>query len=197
MIDQNLSYAPETHHLLAEDSALQLFQIAALLLGNESEAVDLVEDTVARVETDPCADGTLAYVEARTLLVRSGLQSMAMRNPESFGVPATEVSGSTCIETDDLHAAGLTGEQLAALVSGAGRAGLREWLDQLAPALRAIFVLRAVAGQDSEQAAESLRQSGVPGASAWRSEQVGSAYRQALCSLASRLMSVQPQLAQA
>jgi hypothetical protein len=197
MMDQNLSYEPETQHLLAEDSALQLFQIAALLLGNETEAVELVEETVAKVETDPCADGTLAYVEARTLLMQSGVQKLAARAPGSFSVPDIQPSGDVCIETDDLQAAGLTGEQLQALVSGAGPAGMREWLDQLSPQLRAIFVLRAVAGQDGEQTAESLRQTGVPGAEAWQSYQVGSAYRQALCSLASRLMSVQTNLAPA
>jgi DNA-directed RNA polymerase specialized sigma24 family protein len=194
MTDQNLSYAPETQHLLAEDSALQLFQIAALLLGNESEAVDLVEETVAKVETDPCADGTLAYAEARTLLVHSGVQRMAKRDPGSFSVPDTQPSGSACIETDDVQAVGLTSDQLGALVSGAGRAGMREWLDRLTPALRAIFVLRAVAGQDGEQTAESLRQTGVTGALAWGSQQVGNSYRQALCSLASRLMSAQTHL---
>ena len=68
---------------------------------------------------------------------------------------------------------------------------MREWLERLAPALRAIFVLRAVAGQDGEQTAESLRQSGGRGAEAWRRDQVGTAYRQALCSLATCLMSSQ------
>jgi DNA-directed RNA polymerase specialized sigma24 family protein len=191
MKEQDLGYAPEATHLMAEDTALQLFQIAALLLGNEQEAVSLVEETVAQVESDPCAERTLAYAEARTLLVRTAVRQMARRCPEAFAVPAAEPGDATCIETDDLQAAGLTGEQLGALVSGAGRAGMREWLDRLAPALRAIFVLRAVAGQDGEQTAESLRQSGATGAQAWRRDQVGNAYRQALCSLATCLMSAQ------
>jgi DNA-directed RNA polymerase specialized sigma24 family protein len=194
MSDQNLSYAPETTHLLAEGSALQLFQIAALLLGNENEAVNLVEETLAKVETDPCTDGTQAYTEARTLLVRAGVARMAGQNPAAFDVPVDLPTGDSCIETDDLQATGLTSEQLAALVSGAGREGLRSWLDRLSPALRAIFVLRAVAGQDGEQTAESLRQSGGMGAQGWRQDQVSGAYRQALCSLASSLMSIQTSL---
>jgi hypothetical protein len=194
MSHQNLSYAPETTHLLADDSALQLFQIAALLLGNENQAVELVEETVARVETDPCADGPLAFTEARGLLVQSAVRAMAGRDPGAFTVPTAQPAGDTCIETDDLQAVGLTPQQLGALVTGAGRAGMREWLDRLAPALRAIFVLRAVAGQDGEQTAESLRQSGAEGAKAWRSDQVRGAYRQALCSLASSLMSAQTTL---
>ena len=55
---------------------------------------------------------------------------------------------------------------------------MREWLEQLAPALRAIFVLRAVAGQDAERTAENLRRSGDVGSQGWQREQVGTAYRQ-------------------
>jgi DNA-directed RNA polymerase specialized sigma24 family protein len=194
MSDQKSSYAPETTQPMAEDTALQLFQLAALLLGNETEAVELVEQTLAKVEADPCAEGNLAYAEARALLVQTAVQRMAGRDPQAFTVPAVSVLNDSCIETDDLQAVGLTGDQLGALVSGAGRAGMREWLDRLAPALRAIFVLRAVAGQDGEQTAENLRQSGVKEAQAWRRDQVGSAYRQALCSLATCLMSVQATL---
>src|SRR6202041_3421411 len=160
--------APEANQLTAEDTALHLFQIAALMLGDEQEAVSLVEESVAKVETDPCAEGTLAYAEARTLLVRTAVQRMAGLYPEAFAVPVAQPADAACIDTDDLGSTGLTGEQFGALISGAGRAGMREWLNRLAPALRAIFVLRAVAGQDGEQTAESLRQSGATGAKAWR-----------------------------
>jgi hypothetical protein len=189
MIDQDCSQTPGASLLMAEDTAVQLFQIAALMLGDEQEAVSLVEETVAKVETDPCAEATVAYAEARSLLVHTAIQRMAGLYPEAFAVPTPEPADAACIETDDLGAAGLTGEQFGALFSGAGRAGMREWLDRLAPALRAVFVLRAVAGQDGEQTAESLRQSGARGAQAWRRDQVGTAYRQALCSLASCLIS--------
>jgi DNA-directed RNA polymerase specialized sigma24 family protein len=189
MIDQDCSQTPGASLLMAEDTAVQLFQIAALMLGDEQEAVSLVEETVAKVETDPCAEATVAYAEARSLLVHTAVQRMAGLYPEAFAVPTPEPADAACIETDDLGAAGLSGEQFGALFSGAGRAGMREWLDRLAPALRAVFVLRAVAGQDGEQTAESLRQSGAKGAQAWRRDQVGTAYRQALCSLASCLLS--------
>jgi hypothetical protein len=189
MIDQDCNHAPAASKLMAEDTALQLFQIAALMLGDEQEAVSLVEESVAKVEADPCAEATQAYAEARSLLVHTAVQRLAGLYPEAFAVPVSEPADAGCIETDDLGAAGLTGEQFGALISGAGRAGMREWLERLAPALRAIFVLRAVAGQDGEQTAESLRQSGATGAQAWRRDQVGTAYRQALCSLATCLMS--------
>jgi hypothetical protein len=180
--------------LMAEETALHHFQIAALMLGDEQEAVSLVEQSVARVEADPCAEGALAYDEARTLLVQTAVQRMAGLYPEAFAVPTAPPTDSACIETDDLDAAGLSGEQFGAMITGPGRARMREWLERLAPALRAIFVLRAVAGQDGEQTAESLRQSGARGAQAWRRDQVGTAYRQALCSLATCLMSAQTTL---
>ena len=198
MNEQDLGPVAEAREWMAEDTALQLFQIAALMLGDEQEAVSLVEEVVAKVDADPCAEGTLAYAEARTLLVRTAVQRLAGLYPEAFVVPTSQPADAVCIETDDLGAAGLaaglTGDQFGALISGAGRAGMREWLERLAPALRAIFVLRAVAGQDGEQTAESLRQSGARGAQAWRRDQVGTAYRQALCSLATCLMSAQTAL---
>ena len=188
MNEQNLG------QLMAEDTALHLFQIAALLLGDEQEAVSLVEQSVARVEADPCAEGAVAYDEARNLLILTAVQRMAGLYPEAFAVPSAPPADAVCLETDDLDAVGLTGEQFGAMISGPGRASMREWLERLAPALRAIFVMRAVAGQDGEQTAESLRKSGARGAQAWRRDQVGTAYRQALCSLATCLMSAQTAL---
>jgi hypothetical protein len=173
----------------ANDTALQLFHIAALMLGDEQEAVSLVEESVARVETDPCAEADAAYVEARSLLLDTAVQRMAGLYPEGFAVPAAETGETGCLETDEVGAAGLTGEQFGALLSGGGRAFMKDWLQRLTPALRAIFVLRAVAGQDGEQTAASLRRSGAKGAQAWRRDEVGKAYRQALCSLANSMTS--------
>ena len=180
--------------LMAEDTALHLFQIAALLLGDEQEAVSLVEQSVAKVEADPAPREHWRMTEARHLLVQTAVQRMAGLYPEAFAVPSAPPADAVCLETDDLDAADSTGEQFGAMISGPGRASMREWLERLAPALRAIFVLRAVAGQDGEQTAESLRQSGARGAQGWRRDQVGTAYRQALCSLATCLMSAQTAL---
>ena len=131
MVEQNLGQVSDAGERLAEDNALQLFQIAALMLGDEQEAVSLVEEAVASVDSDPCAEGTLAYTEARALLVRTALQRMARQHPDGFSTPAAEPASASCIETDDLGAADLSGEQLSALLTGAGRAGMREWLVRL------------------------------------------------------------------
>jgi DNA-directed RNA polymerase specialized sigma24 family protein len=145
----------------ATDSAVQLFHIAALMLGDEQEAVSLVEESVAKVEADPCAEADAAYAQARSVLLDTAVQRMAGLYPEGFAVPAAEAGEGGCLETDEVGAAGLTGEQFGALISGGGRAFMRDWLQRLTPALRAIFVLRAVAGQDGEQTAASLRRSGA------------------------------------
>jgi hypothetical protein len=173
----------------AQDTALQLFHIAALMLGDEQEAVSLVEESVAKVEADPCAEAEAAYVQARSVLVDTAVRRMAGLYPEGFAVPAAETGEAGCLESDEASAAGLTGEQFGALLTGGGRAFMRDWLQRLTPALRAIFVLRAVAGQDGEQTAASLRRSGAKGAQAWHRDEVGTAYRQALCSLASSMSS--------
>ena len=172
----------------AQNTALELFQIAALMLGSEEEAVSLVEKSLADSEVDPCADAAALQDEARPRLLQSAVRRLAQLHPGSFAVLETADTTSICIETDDLSAAGINGEQLAALIDGPGRAKMREWLEQLAPALRAIFVQRAVAGQDAEGTAENMRRSGGAGAQGWQKEHVGTAYRQALCSLASSLL---------
>src|ERR1700722_10671604 len=104
MNEQDLGTVAEARELMADDTALQLFQIAALMLGDEQEAVSLVEEVVAKVEADPCAEGTLAYAEARALLVRPAVQRMAGLYPEAFVVPTAQQADAACIETDDLGA---------------------------------------------------------------------------------------------
>ncbi len=187
MREQHCGDAAANRALRAQDTAFELFQIAALMLGNEEEAVSLVEETLAKVEADPCADAGAVQDEARPRLLESAVRRLVILHPGAFAVPGATEETAICIETDDLSSAGLNPDQLAALIEGPGRAKMREWLEQLAPALRAIFILRAVAGQDAERTAESLRRSGDAGARDWQRQHVGTVYRQALCSLANSL----------
>lgn len=178
--------------LKAQNAALDLFQLAALITGDEEQAVSLVEETLAKVEADPCADTGTAQDEARPRLVEASLRRLAKLHPQAFSAPPPVEGLDTCIDIDDLAAAGLSSQELGELVRDPGRSKMREWLEHLAPAFRAVFVLRAVVGQDGETTAESLRRSEAQGAQGWGKEQVGAAYRQALCSLASALLSAQP-----
>ncbi len=171
----------------AEHAALELFQTAALLLGDTTEAVSAVEETVAAVTVDPCADPGAARREAeRKLLERCILRARTIHE-EALQAP---IAGerppvSSCIETDDLSAAGLRQGDVVRLIEGQGREGMRRWLEDLHPALRIIFVIRAVMGKSGDEAAECLR---AAGAGPWTASQVSDAFREALCALASSLV---------
>jgi len=170
-----------------DDAAVQeLFQTAALILGDEEEAVVAFEKAVAGTEVDPCAEPALAYQQARDLLTRLAVERAVALDPPAFLPESQAATSDVCLDTDDLSATGLTPDQLKLFLSGGGRTRLRGWLEHLRPASRVVFVLRAVVGKDGSAVAEVLRS--ACGSSLWTAEQVGSVFRGALCSLASSLV---------
>jgi len=178
--------------LRAQDTAVELYKLAALMLGDESEALSLVESTVAEVEVDPCAEEDGAVDTARHHLVEAAVARMNQADPEAFAVPAPVGGPAGCIEDDDLSAAGISAAQIAELVNGAAKGvgsgnRLRVWLDELPSAQRAIFVQRAVLGWDNRATAASLA-NGVGTRPEWSAAQVSESFRQALCSLANALV---------
>ena len=176
--------------LKAQDTALELFQVAALMLGNESEAVALVEETVATTEIDPCADAAAMRRLAQAALIESALSKLSQRDPAAFDAAGekSDAASATCIESDDLSATGVSQAQLSELIAGGGREQLRQWLGQLPGVQRAIFVQRAVLGQDNVATAERLRKGIGARANGWTAENVSEVFRQALCSLATSLV---------
>jgi hypothetical protein len=172
------------------DSALELFQTAAMFLGKEQEAVSVVEEVVTSTKSDPCLEPLVAHREARERVIAAALKRMGQL--PSGGLDAERAAGgvseNTCIESDDLSAAGLTPKELDALIEGPGRVRLRQWLDLLSPAMRAVFVLRAMLGKGNDETAATLRASGAPGAAGWIAPTVSQVFRQALCSLATSLL---------
>jgi DNA-directed RNA polymerase specialized sigma24 family protein len=186
----------------AESTALELFQMAALLLGDEAEAVAAVEQAVAQVKADPCSEPEAARLAAEEQLVGTAIRRVQQLSIESASgsrpdsksgcqpgaltPPDGDVSVSEgCVDTDDLSAAGLTQAQLQEMLAHSDRAGLRHWLDGLAAGARVIFVLRAVLGRSSAQAANDLKGAGCGD---WTTAQVGISFRGALCSLTSALL---------
>ncbi|MFL6429143.1 MAG: hypothetical protein ACJ71S_12940 [Acidobacteriaceae bacterium] len=169
---------------LFESAARELYQTAALFVGDEAEAVKLVEETVASVEMDPCADAEAARSAASGDLVERALVRLATLHPEQMHPTAAADLGA-CVETDDLSAAGITREQLESLLSGSDRARMRNWLEGLGPVERSVFVMRAVAGRSGATAADLLQRAT---GDTWTEAHVGGAYRAALCSLASALV---------
>jgi DNA-directed RNA polymerase specialized sigma24 family protein len=169
---------------LFESAARELYQTAALFVGDETEATKLVEETVASVEMDPCADGEAARNIASRDLVQRALARVAALQPARMHPAAASDLGG-CVETDDLSAAGITQEQLDRLLTGSDRARMRNWLEGLGPVERSVFVIRAVLGHTGAQAADLLR---LTTGDSWTEAHVGGAYRAALCSLASSLV---------
>jgi len=171
-----------------EETAAELYQLAALMLGNEGEAASLVESTVADADVDPCASEEAAVDTARHHLVEAAVARMNEADPGAFAAPPSVSGPALCIEDDDLSAAGISAEQIAELLKGAGNGrDLRNWLDQLPTAQRAIFVQRAVLGWNNDATAASLV-NGSGEKLAWSAAQVAETFRQALCSLANSLV---------
>lgn len=168
----------------AERAAVEMYRFAALMLGDEAEALRLVESTVAAVEIDPCADPGTAKGLVRERVLDGALAIMHRQDPASFGAPPAEEAGAGCIEDDGT--AVLSGEQMSELVAGAGKGPLREWLARLTQAQRAVFVQRAVLGRTNADTARAINRIARP--AVWTAEGVSSLFRQALCSLASALV---------
>lgn len=171
----------------AESAAMEMYRVAALMLGDETEALRLVEKTVAAVEIDPCADPGAAKGVVRERVLDGALEIMQRHDPASFAeVPATS-PGASCIEEGSVP---LSGGEIAELIAGAGRGPLRDWLARLSHAQRAVFVQRAVLGHSNADTAQAINRHARP--SAWTAEAVSSLFRQALCSLASSLVHAAP-----
>ena len=167
-----------------ESAARELYQTAALFVGDESEAMQLVEQTVANVEMDPCADGDAARSAASSDLIQRALARVAALRPAQMHPSAAADLGG-CVETDELSAAGITREQLDSLLSGGDRTRMRQWLEGLGPVERSVFVLRAVLGRSGTESTQLLQRTT---GDAWTEANVGGAYRAALCSLTSSLV---------
>jgi DNA-directed RNA polymerase specialized sigma24 family protein len=167
-----------------ESAARELYQTAALFIGDQDEATQLVEQTVANVEIDPCAEGDAARNVASRDLVHRALARVAAKWPAQMHPTAAGDLGG-CVETDDLSAAGVTREQLETMISGVGRSRMRQWLEGLGPVERVVFVLRAVLGRSGPESTELLHKAT---SEPWTEAHVGGAYRAALCSLASSLV---------
>lgn len=171
----------------AESAAVEMFQFAALMLGNEAEALSLVENTVASVEVDPCADPGAARGLVRERVLDGALEIMQRQDPASFAEVPAPTQGGGCIEDNP---ASLSGDEIAKLVAGADRGPLREWLARLNQAQRAVFVQRAVLGSSNADTARAINRHATP--STWTAEAVSSLFRQALCSLASSMLGSAP-----
>jgi len=172
--------------------AAKLYRMASMLVGEGEASVRLVETAVANTEVSICEDGTMARKSSRRALGAAALDLLAQRSPGCLAAPEGLEPASACIDDDDLAAAGISTEELENMIAGPEHDRVREWLESMPAKMRAVFVLRAVAGFTAAETATLLQKHGGahggPQAAAWTPEAVREVFRQGLCSLASQLL---------
>lgn len=159
--------------LRAQSAVAGLYQLAALLVGDERQAASLVELAVARTDTDPCADAEASIKAAQVALVEAAVRELRRADPAALDAPALESGTGGCIEGDDVSVSGLASDAQV----------LRDGLNKLSPVQRVVFVSRAILGWDSVSSAALLGRG-------WKAAQVSEVFRQALCSVSSSLVRV-------
>jgi Sigma-70, region 4 len=168
--------------------AAGLYNMASMLVGAGEDSVRLVETAVTNAEVATGHDPEVGRKNSRRALSNAALEIIEQRNPGSLAAPAVLEPAGTCIEDDDLDAAGVSGAEIERMIAGPDRNRVRNWLESLPTAVRTIFVLRAVAGFTADETAELLTAHGGPKAAGWTEAAVRAVFRQGLCSLASQLI---------
>jgi hypothetical protein len=168
--------------------AAALYNLASMLVGEGEDSVRLVETAVATAEVSACHDPMKGRQSSRRALCAAALDVLEERKPGSLAPPPGLNPAATCIENDDLDAAGDSGKELLRMLAGPDRDRVRNWLANLGTVPRTIFVLRAVAGFSAADTAALLTEHGGPKAAEWSADAVSEFCRQGLCSLASQLI---------
>jgi len=157
-------------------------------VGEGENSIRLVETAVANAEVSVCHDPAEARKSSRRALCAAALDLLAERDAVCLAAPEGLEHAATCIEDDELDAAGMSSEELERMIAGPDRDRVRCWLESLPTVLRTIFVLRAVAGFTPAETADLLRVHGGAQAAGWSAEAVRELFRQGLCSLASQVL---------
>jgi DNA-directed RNA polymerase specialized sigma24 family protein len=186
--DATVARAMEGMDQMFDLIAAELYTLASMLVGEGEESVGVVEKAIATAEISVCHDAAEARKNSRRALCSVALDVLAQRDPGSLDAPEGLEPASTCIEDDDLDAAGVSREELERMIAGPDRDRVRKWLAGLPVAVRTIFVIRAVAGFSAQETAGLLAAHGGPRAAGWTTDAVREMFRQGLCSLASQLI---------
>lgn len=186
--DATVSKALEGLEGMFDVIAAGLYTLASMLVGEGEDSIRLVESAVTNADVSACTDPEQARRSSRRALVEAALELIASRDAEALAAPEGLEHASTCIEDDDLDAAGMSRDELDRMLAGPDRARVRAWLEGLPAATRVVFVLRAVAVFSAADSAALLATHGGPHASAWTPDAVRELFRQALCSLASQVI---------
>jgi len=168
--------------------AAGLYTLASMLVGEGDESARLVETAVATIQVSDCCDPAVSRQNSRRALAAAAIDILERRSPGSLAAPEGLEAADTCIQDDDLDAAGVSQQELERMMAGPDRDHIRNWLESLPAELRTIFVLRAVAGFSAAEAAALLAEHGGPKAAGWTADAVRELFRQGLCSLASQIL---------
>lgn len=168
--------------------AAGLYTMASMLLGEGEDSIRAVETAIANADAGACHNPEVGRTSSRRALCAAALDTIEQRNPGCLAAPRGLKPADTCIDDDDLDAAGESGAELLRMLEGPDRDRVRNWLAGLATVPRTIFVLRAVAGFTPRDTAALLAAHGGPQSAGWTEDAVREFCRQALCSLASQLI---------
>lgn len=168
--------------------AAGMYSMASMLVGEGEDSISLVENAVANAVVSSAHGTSEARQASRRALCCAALDTLVRRHPTSLATPQGLQHAATCIEDDDLDAAGVSRDELERMMSGPDRDHVRNWLESLDTAPRTIFVLRAVASFTPSETAELLQAHGGLDAAGWNPDAVRELFRQGLCSLASHLL---------
>jgi hypothetical protein len=168
--------------------AAGMYSIASMLVGEGEDSIRLVETAVANTELSSAHDPLQSRKNSRRALCAAALETLAARDAASLAAPHGLEHAVTCIDDEELDAAGVSSEELERMIAGPDRDRVRNWLESLPTAMRTIFVLRAVAGLTPAETANLLQEHGGPQAAGWDDDAVRELFRQGLCSLASQVL---------
>jgi hypothetical protein len=186
--DATVALALEGMDEMLDLIAAGLYSVASMLVGEGEDSVRLVETAIANTEVSACHDPLEGRRNSRRALCSAALTLLAERDVENLAAPEALEPPATCIEDDDLDAAGVSKAELDRMFAGPDRERVRNWLASLPVVVRTIFVLRAVAGFTTAETTGLLAEFGGPRAADWTPDAVRDFFRQGLCSLASQLI---------
>jgi hypothetical protein len=168
--------------------AAGLYNIASMMVGEGEDSIRLVETAVATADLSNSIGPVESRMNSRRALCAAALELLANRDASSLAAPKGLEHAATCIGDDELDAAGVTGEELELMLAGPERDRVRNWLESLPTEMRAIFVMRGVAGLPAGETADLLRVHGGAQTGDWSEGTVREIFRQGLCSLASQVL---------
>ena len=186
--DVAVNQALEGMEEMLDAIAAGLYSMASMLVGEGEAGVRLVETAVATAEVSACHGAVEGRKSSRRALATAAIELLERRQPGSLAAPEGIEPAGSCIEDDDLEAAGVSRDELERMIAGPDRDRVRTWLQKLPADLRTVFVLRAVAGFSAAETAGLLAEHGGPKAAGWNADAVRAVFRQGLCSLASQIL---------